>query len=301
MKMNWLGKSFWLNLHHLYCFYVVALRGTIAKASEDLGIGASALSIQIKQLESSLDKPLFLKKGRSLELTEEGRIAFDYAKEIFRISEEMVETLNDRLSPRQTHVQIGSLDTIPKHLTIELVSSALKHGDCTFTVLEGRLSTMLEELSANRLDLIVTNSHPETEPGRFISKKIARFPLWIVGAAEFKSKRRDFPRSLDGLPFVIPTGESRVRQEFENFVNLAEFKPLIVAEAQDIMIQKLLALRGIGLTVAPEFAVRDYIANKELFLIGHIPAAYEDLYLITAKRRIANPVVDRLMKTFMAT
>jgi LysR family transcriptional regulator, transcriptional activator of nhaA len=301
MKIVLSGKTFWLNWHHLYCFYVVAREGTIAKASEDLGIGAPALSIQIKQLEASLARELFSRTGRRLRLTEDGQIAYDYCTEIFGLGRELVETLSDRISSKRTHVQISSLDTIPKHLTLEIVSSALERGDCTLTISEGRLSDMLEDLAANRLDLIVTNTHPETPAGRLISKKIARFPLFIVGAPQFKNLRRNFPKSLDGQPFVIPTSESRVRQEFENFVNHEEITPQLVAEVQDIMIQKLMAVKGMGLTIAPEFAIRDCIENKELVLIGQLPAAYEDLYLIAAQRRVRNPIVDQLMKSFRAT
>lgn len=301
MKLLLSGQTFWLNWHHLYCFYVVARNGTIAKASEELDIGAPALSIQVKQLEESIGKTLFNRAGRRLELTEDGQIALEYCKEIFGLGQELVEALNDRISSRRTHLQIGSLDTIPKHLTLEIVSAALEGGDCTLTISEGRLADMLDDLASNRLDLIVTNTHPEMTSGRFISKRIAHFPLWIVGAPQFKNLRRQFPKSLDGQPFVIPTSESRVRQEFENFVSHAEFHPQLIAEAQDIMIQKLMAVKGMGLTIAPEYAVRDYIANKELVLIGPLPSVFEDLFLIAAQRRVKNPIVDHLMKSFRAT
>lgn len=301
MKIDLLGKTFWLNWHHLFCFYTVAKCGTIAKASVDLGIGAPALSIQIKQLENSFSRQLFNRAGRKLRLTEDGQIAFNYCKEIFGLGRELVEALNDRISANRTHLQISSLDTIPKHLTLEIVMSALERGDCTLTISEGRLSDMLQDLTANRLDLIVTNTHPEKSAGRLISKKIARFPLFVVGANRFKNLKRNFPKSLDGQPFVIPTSESRVRQEFENFVSHEGISPRVVAEVQDIMIQKLMATKGIGLTIAPEFAVREFIENKELSLIGQLPSAYEDLFLIAAQRRVANPIVDKLMKSFRPT
>ena len=62
MKITILGKPVWINYHHLYCFYVVGKEGGLARASQFLGIGQSALSIQIKQLEDHLNVRL-LERG----------------------------------------------------------------------------------------------------------------------------------------------------------------------------------------------------------------------------------------------
>jgi hypothetical protein len=48
------GRSFWINYHHLYCFHVIAEEGSLTRAATRLGIGQSALSIQMKQFEQSL-------------------------------------------------------------------------------------------------------------------------------------------------------------------------------------------------------------------------------------------------------
>jgi DNA-binding transcriptional LysR family regulator len=64
------------------------------------------------------------------------------------------------------------------------------------------------------------------------------------------------------------------------------------------MVQKLLALSGVGLTVVPEFAIHEYLKNKELVLIGRLGDACEDLYLISASRRIENKIASDLMKNF---
>ena len=64
-------------LNALKTFTVSAQRLNFTKASEDLLVSPSAISHQIKILEEYLGCKLFLRKNRSLELTEEGLFLFN--------------------------------------------------------------------------------------------------------------------------------------------------------------------------------------------------------------------------------
>ena len=82
-----------LNFHHLRYFWVIAHERSLTKAAARLHVSASALSIQLRQLEERLGQALFERKNRRIELTEGGRIALEYADAIFRSGEELVSTL----------------------------------------------------------------------------------------------------------------------------------------------------------------------------------------------------------------
>ena len=68
-------------LNALKTFTVSAQRLNFTKASEDLLVSPSAISHQIKILEEYLGCKLFLRKNRSLELTEEGLFLFKQIKQ----------------------------------------------------------------------------------------------------------------------------------------------------------------------------------------------------------------------------
>jgi len=298
MRIRIYGQSVWVNFHHLYCFYSAANLGGLTQASKDLGIGQSALSIQIKQLERQLGFTVFDRTHRKLTLNERGKVVFLYAKEIFRLGNEMIETLSDQGQSHKTHLQVGALDTIPKHLTVRLVTEAIRKHQCIVSVTEGRPEDLVTHLAEHRLDLAVMNFIPSQEPGRLISKRIAKNPLWVIGARRFLPLRRRFPRSLSGQPMVVPTGDSQVRHAIDNHFSLRGLSPTYVAEAQDVMVQKLLAIQGVGLTVAPEFAILEYIERGELFRIGRLEGVYDEHFLISAKRRVRNPVAADMMAHF---
>ena len=298
MQIELRGRRVWINFHHLFCFHAIATGGGLAEASRKLSIGTSALSIQMKQFEAELDAKLFERSRRRLDLTETGRMVLDYAKEIFRLGSEMVESLNDQTSSDRVHLQIGVLDTIPKHLTLRLTEEALSGGKATVSVFEDKSQDLLHQLIEHRIDLVLTNRTPSSAVGKLYVKRIARLPLWIVGTKAFLKLKENFPKSLGGEPLIVPTAESSVRLEIDSFFKRHHVEPLILGEAQDVAIQELLALRGLGMTVVPEFAIQEHLDQKRLHRIGKLGDAEEELFLVAAARRIENPVAASLMRKF---
>jgi LysR family transcriptional activator of nhaA len=298
MRIELGDRSVWVNYHHLYCFYVVVTEGGLSRAAQKLGIGQSALSIQMKQLEASLGFGLFERAHRSIIPNERGKLVYSYAREIFRLGGEMMETLLDRPTANRTQLEVGSLDTIPKHFTSELVAQALGRHNCTVKVLEGKPDSLVQAVMEHRMDLMLSNFVPAVDPGRIQAKLIARLPLWVVGTKRFVKFQKGFPISIHEQPFIVPTGDSGVRQAFESFCQGREIRTEQLVEAQDLMVQKLLALRGLGMTVVPEMAIQEYLDQKDLFLIGRLEGLYEELYLISAIRKVHNPVAKSLMREF---
>lgn len=289
----------WLNYHHLFYFRAIATEGTVAKAAATLKLGQPTLSTQLKQLEDHLGHRLFDRKQKRLHLTEAGRVCLEYANEIFRLGDEMLETLGDRLSHERLALSIGAMDTVPKHLTLKLVEAAQRVQSCTVSVTEGHGDELLRELKAHRLDLLVANYAPPVTDGHgLFARRIARMPVVVSGARKFAHLRRNFPQSLDGQPFVMPTTGSRLRHDVEHFLKLAQIRPLVSVEVQDTSLQKLLGSHGAGLIPIAAPAIEDLVETKQLIVLGELPDVHEELWLIAGDRRIPNAVAARLMKSF---
>ena len=68
----------WLNYHHLLYFWTVAREGGISRAAEKLRLSQPTISAQVRLLEESLGHRLFQRQGRTLVLTDVGRIVYGY-------------------------------------------------------------------------------------------------------------------------------------------------------------------------------------------------------------------------------
>lgn len=286
----------WLNYHHLYYFKIIAQEGGIARAADRLRLGQPTLSAQLKLLEDMVGTPLFERRNRSLILTEAGKAALNYAEEIFRLGEEMVEVLQDRTPENLLHLKIGALDSVPKKVILELVLAAYKIAPCAVSILEGKGDELFRELQAHKLDLILSNFPSQaSEKGQMYSKSVAKLPVFVYGTKKYSTHRRNFPQSLDNCPFVMPTAHSKLRHDLNHYFKLNEIRAVAVAETQDTSLQKLLASNGVGL--AP-FSEVEGAQQTDLIKIGKIENVYEEIWLISAQRKLENPISSNLMKTF---
>jgi len=289
----------WINYHHLFYFKTIAEEGTVSKAAEKLKLGQPTLSAQLKQFEESIGLKLFERQHKKLVLTEQGRVALEYAKGIFQMGSEMMEAVHDRLKPAKPFLAIGALDNVPKSAVLQLVKAALKISPCQITLIEGHPNELLRELSAHRIDLLLTNFLPSaTEARGLFHRLITKKNVAIYGTPKFKELRKGFPKSISGKPFILPTYDSKLRYDLDHWakVNGVEFD--IVVESQDIAVKKLLAAGGIGLIPTATHTVTKLVLNGDLLEVGQLEGVEEQLLLVSAERKIGNSLAAALMKKF---
>jgi len=102
-----------MNFKHLHYFWVTAHAGGIVKAGERLHTTPQTLSAQIKLLEDRLGRRLFRKRGRQLELTDDGRIALRFADEIFTLGSELESALRQsRDGAKVIDFRVGVADSV---------------------------------------------------------------------------------------------------------------------------------------------------------------------------------------------
>ncbi len=290
----------WINYHHLLYFKLIAEEGSVSRAAEILRLGQPTLSAQLKQFEESIGVQLFERKHKRLVLTEQGKVALEYAKSIFNMGNEMFEVLHDKIVPSRTHLQIGALDSIPKQVILELTKAAYKAGKCQVSLIEGRSDEILRELTAHRIDLFVTNFIPTGEAAKgLVHRLFSRKSVSIYGSPKFKSLKKKFPESLHGQAFVLPTYASKLRYDLEHWSKTRGISFDVIAETQDIGLKKLMAVEGLGLIPAASHSVIRQVQAGELIEIGKMEGIAEELFLVSVTRKRANAIALDLMKTFV--
>tara|TARA_B110001454_G_scaffold158569_1_gene147893 strand:- start:31561 stop:32445 length:885 start_codon:yes stop_codon:yes gene_type:complete len=290
----------WINYHHLFYFKTIAEEGTVSKAAEKLRVGQPSLSAQLKQFEATLGVQLFERQHKKLILTEQGKVALDYSKSIFRMGSEMFEVLHDRLKPLKPSLHLGALDSVPKQIVLQLVKHAFRISPCQITLSEGKPDELLRELTAHRMDLMVTNFLPSGIDAKGLyPRSITKKNVAIYGAPKFKSLRKGFPKSISGVPMILPTYDSQLRQDLDHWAKTHQIELNIVIESQDISVKKLLAINEMGLVATATHTVTGQILRGELIEIGQLKGVYEELYLLTAQRKIENPIAAKLKSSFL--
>lgn len=290
----------WINYHHLFYFKTIAEEGSVSKAAEKLRLGQPTLSAQLKQFEDTLGVQLFERLHKKLILTEQGKIALDYSKNIFRMGSEMYEVLHDRLKPLKPSLHLGALDSVPKQIVLQLVKHAFRVSPCQITLSEGKSDELLRELTSHRMDLMVTNFLPTGIDARGLyHKSITKKNVAFYGAPKFKALRKGFPKSISGEPMILPTYDSKLRQDLDHWAKLNKVELNIITESQDISVKKLMAVSELGLIPTATHTVTGQILRGELIEIGQLQGVHEELFLLTAQRKIENPIASKLRDSFV--
>ena len=290
----------WINYHHLYYFKTIAEEGSVSKAAEKLRLSQPTLSSQLMQFEETLGVQLFSRQHKKLILTEQGKVALDYSKSIFRMGSEMFEVLHDRLRPLKPSLHIGALDSVPKQIVLQLVEQAYQISPCLITLSEGKPNELLRELVAHRMDLMLTNFLPSGLDAKGLyPKSITKKNVAFYGAPKFKALKNGFPTSISGKPMILPSYDSQLRQDLDHWAKLNKIELNLICESQDIAIKKLMATHGMGLIPTATHTVTGQVARRELIEIGKLQGVHEELYLVTAQRKIENPIASKLRTSFI--
>lgn len=290
----------WINYHHLYYFKTIAEEGTVSKAATKLRIGQPTLSAQLKLFEDTLGIQLFERQHKKLNLTEQGKVALEYSKSIFKMGSEMYEVLHDRLKPNRPSLHIAALDSIPKQVILQLTKQAYKIAPCQITLSEGRPEEMLRELRAHTIDIFISNHLPSgIDAAGLNPKSISKKKVGLFGAPKFKTLRKDFPKSVSKIPMIFPSYDSKLRWDLDHWAKTHKIELNIIAESQDISVKKLMAINELGLIATASHTVHHQVLSGELIEIGSLRGVDEELFLLSAKRKIENSIAAKLMETFV--
>jgi len=284
----------WLNYHHLRYFWAVAKEGGVTRASEKLHISQPTVSAQIRELEQALGEKLFAKAGRTLELTEVGRIVYRYADEIFGLGRELLDTVKDRPTGRPARLTVGVANVVPKLIAYRLLEPALALPEpVRITVIEDRPERLLAELAVHALDLVLSDAPASPNLNvRAYSHLLGECGVTLYGEEKLAAAHKGrFPRSLDGAPFLLPTEGTVLRRSLEEWFEEHEVRPKVVGEFEDSALLKVFGEAGRGLFASPsaiDAEVRDRYRVKR---VGAMDSVRERFYAISVERKLKHPAV----------
>jgi LysR family transcriptional regulator, transcriptional activator of nhaA len=283
-----------LNYHHLLYFWAVAKEGSLRRASEVLHVSQPSISAQLKQLEESLGAPLFTRTTRRLILTDTGQTVLQYAEEIFSLGRELLTAIRQEPGQRPLRLHLGVADSVPKIIVRQQLTPVFKLVRSVRVIArEGSLEELITQLAGHKLDVVLADE-PSTSALRVktFNQRVSASDV-VLCAAPVLAKRlvKDFPRSLDGAPAILPVSEMSLRRQLEHWFESRRVQPRVVAEVEDTALLTDLGAQGLGF-VPVYSAVLDEIArSSRLQTIGVAKGLRMEIFAITAERRLQHPGV----------
>lgn len=287
----------WLNYHHLLYFYVAAQEGSITAAARRLHLSQPTLSAQIRRLEEEVGEKLFTRRGRKLVLTDVGQTTFRYADEIFTLGRELTETLRGRPTGKAPWLRVGVANVLPKMVVYRLLEPALHvEGGVRLACVEESVERLLVQLAAHELDVVLTDAPVGSE----IAVKAHSHLLGGSGMAVYAASRLarslegEFPASLDGAPFLLPSPRTAARRSLEHWLEAAHVHPEVVGEFEDTALLRAFGELGVGAFAMPTAVEAQILGRHDIVRLGLVDGAAERYYAVTVARRLQHPGVQAI-------
>jgi LysR family nitrogen assimilation transcriptional regulator len=243
-----------LNARKLAYFVTVADSKSFSKAAVELGITQPTLSQQISSLETYLGRTLFVRGGRTVKVTEAGRVLYRHAQLLGKQLRQAEEDIHNADESGATTVSLG-LATCGAAATLALPVLAEMLGQypkLRLQISDNFAGVLSEWIMSGRVDLALVYGSGPVHGVRF--EPMFDEELFLIASNDFPHALQDGRLPLDALRderFILPSAVHFLRPIVERACVARGFRPRIVAEI-DSLASLADALRfGVGIAILP--------------------------------------------------
>jgi DNA-binding transcriptional LysR family regulator len=150
-----------ITLRQLEVFAAVASNNSFTKAAEALHLSQPGVSMQIKQLESSIGLPLFEHVGKKIFLTDAGREMYNYSQGISHLLDEAEDVLETLKGVQSGKLAISVATTASHFATRLLAAFSHRYEGVTISLDITNRQSLRRQLDRNEPDLVIMGQPPE--------------------------------------------------------------------------------------------------------------------------------------------
>jgi DNA-binding transcriptional LysR family regulator len=203
-------------LKSLEIFVSVADTGNMTAAAARLHVTQSAISQQIKMLETNLGAPLFYRDARPLRLTPAGLLLRNRASALLIDARQMQSEVRRAADGHPSHIRIALLSTFAKRL-VPVLLRAVKNKELavdTLTITRGMTINHAQDLANRDVDVAFTSDAFDDMPG-LQRIELLRESYLLVTPRGMTGKITDLRELPNGLPFLRHTARTQSGRRIE--------------------------------------------------------------------------------------
>jgi DNA-binding transcriptional LysR family regulator len=287
-----------MDLHYLELFNTIAAEESFTKASEILHISQSALSIQIKKFEQQLGILLFNRVGNKVYLNENGKILFEYSRNIFKMLLEAEYKLLNKKEYMTGTINIGASNT-PGTYMMPLVIGEFKkeYPNVNINLNIGNTSEIAHLINNGTLDFAVNGGnltyHKEVNVTKLMDDDLV---LVASPQSEFANLECADSATIRKMSFVVHKTDSQLYTYYKNFIDLMKAPENVAITLSNIDAIKHAVIANVGVSLIPFVSVALELKLGMLKRIRTDPIALKYPYsLIYNNNKYISPPIEKFI------
>lgn len=293
-----------MNLKQLEAFVHVAEGGSFSKAAKELFLTQPTVSAHISSLEKELNVRLFIRNTKEVNLSDDGRELYKYAKQIIDIQKKIEERFSAKKEVGKHCISIAA-STFPAQYLLPKVLMRFneKYPEEQLKIVEADSTQVVTKVVDHMVDVGFTGTVLEKKHCKYLP--FYKDELVIVTPASVKYCELQINKSEDiswviNEAFIMREEGSGTRKEAEKQLQnagipIGELNVIASIENQETI--KKSVRQGMGISVMSRLAVEDEVESGKV-LIFPIPGATEgrDINLVYNKNYELSRSAERFVK-----
>ena len=279
-----------MEIHHLKIFYETCNEKSFTKAARKLFISQSAVSIQIKKLETTLGVTLIERDSKNFKLTFAGKELYRLAQQVFNRISRMENEMFKIIKENKTKIVIGATHNIGEPVLPKIVSEYSKRNkEVEFEIYIKNSSSLIKYIKDGVIDVALMEEEIFDEREiKMLQTDV--YPFVVVAPPnvtdleiikEMSMLKKDSPLALKYI------------EKFEEIIDHVFENKLIVNGSNETT--KNLVMNGMGISVLPYYCVYEEIRDNKLSLVHEFDISEDKFQIALLKENDAKPWISKFL------
>ena len=285
--------------HSLRVVLAIAELGSITAAATRLGYSQPALSQHLRRLETRIGMPVVERAGRSVRLTDAGRVLARHASVVTSALDAAAGEIAELQGLRAGRVRVAAFPSASATIVPRLLAGmTTRHPGVQLSYLEAEPPEAIAAVRENRADIALTFSypgdrddpHPESARGLSVTA-IGREPVLVVlpaGHPQASSSAVDIA-ALGAESWIA--GCPRCRGHLVEVCEVGGYAPRIGYETDNFIAVLNMVSAGLGTAMLPRLAIASARVPADVVALPTTHDDHRTVHVVTAEGAERIPAV----------
>lgn len=281
-----------MDIKNFRTFKKIAELGSFTKAAQALGYAQSTLTFQIQTIESYYQKPLFERVGKSMELTQFGKLLLEQI-DILLSSYEKLEQLGVQETNPEGVLRIGTPESLMIYRLYPIIKQYKQlYPKVEIIIIDDQCKFLRERLNSGELDITFL-VQPEYTYGNIKTVLLKKETMCLVAPSDLEGE--DFLPAPSQM-VLFTEKECSYRQMFSGYMQSLNFYPTNILETESVEAIKKYVINGLGISYLPLYAVEEEQANGKMRVKPHDSGIQLFTQMAYHKKKWLNPALSALIE-----